>query len=106
MSRYSSAKTIVKKNKVVIKQTKGPGRKAEFEWDCRFCGEQLATEGFINAHYIKTHKKEGKLKHLPRSPKKLHCPYHKVSAIVNQSLKPFGKILVCPSPDCNGRLVD
>ena len=46
------------------------------------------------------------MKQLPRSPKKLHCPIHETLAVVNQSLKPYGKVLICPSLDCNGRLVD
>ena len=91
---------------MVINQKKAPGRKAEFEWDCRFCGEQLRTEGFINDHYSKTHKKEGKIKHLPRSPKKLRCSEHKVPAVVNQTLMPFGKVHVCPESECNYKLVE
>ena len=105
-SRYSSASAKVEGGKVVLSQRQARGRKAEFEWDCRFCGEQLRTEGFINDHYSKSHKKEGKQSHLPRSPKKLCCPRDKLPAVVNETLLPFGKVQVCPNPECNETLVE
>ena len=97
---------MVKGGKVEIKQAKGKGRKAGFEWDCRFCGEQLRTEGYITDHYSKSHKNEGQQSHLPRSPTKLFCPSHNASAIVNPALQPFGKVQVCPDPECNSKLVE
>ena len=101
-----AGKATVEGKKVVISKKKAAGRNAEFEWDCRFCGRELRTEGFINDHYSKTHKKEGKLKHLPRSHTKLICPLHKRSAVVNKSLKPFGNVAVCPEPDCQVKPVE
>ena len=106
VSRHSTAEATVVGGKVKISRIKSCGRNAEFEWDCRFCGEQLRTEGFINDHYSKSHKKEGKQSHLPRSPKELRCFVQKVLAVVDENLRPFGKVQVCPVPECREKLVE
>ena len=104
LSRQSTARPYLEDGEVKVERKKSCGRNAEFEWDCRFCGEQLRTEGFINDHYSKSHKKEGKQSHLPRSQKKLICRLHKVSAVVKEKVQPFGKVLRCPVLKCYEKL--
>ena len=59
VSRHSAAEWEIRENTLVIIQEEGPGRKADFEWDCRFCKEQLRTQASVIDHWTKSHMKEG-----------------------------------------------
>jgi len=39
---------------VGIKQTR-QGRRAEFEYDCRYCGKECGTKGVLKKHWNETH---------------------------------------------------